>query len=437
MKIKVLAWVLIAALIVGGVYIGIAWIRHIRSPAADTTSPTFAGNVINDGKTFGCTLSLSPGVHDNRAVEKVEYYLDSSLLYVTYVSPFKADISLVDIKDGSHVLKLVAYDAAGNKTSLQRSVVVQKSDAHCPGVTKEPSTSEPAAPPLPSTPTPPTNTSKKSSQNSSGQQSGGNNSPIPTTDTQAPTNPTNLLVSFDSVGHRNELTWNGSTDNNAVTGYKIIRDGGVIATVTTTHYTDTLIGDGQTYGYAIKAVDAANNLSGPSNQVVIMLPAHTIWDGANPTLDATDATPFEGGIKFIPQVNGQITGVRFYKGPGNDGPHIGTLWDYDDIALDGTQLATITFTDETSSGWQTAYFASPVNVVKDKIYVVSVYFPVGHGSFTPTFYDTVHNTGYLSAPSFAGENGMTWSGTHSFPHNPFSDNSAYGIDVTFALPTPT
>ena len=52
---------------------------------------------------------------------------------------------------------------------------------------------------------------------------------------------------------------------------------------------------------------------------------------------------------------GTINGIRFYKGAGNGGTHLGHLW-----TNGGALLAEATFTGETASGWQTARFATPV-----------------------------------------------------------------------------
>ena len=46
----------------------------------------------------------------------------------------------------------------------------------------------------------------------------------------------------------------------------------------------------------------------------------------------------ELGFKFTSSVSGEITGIRFYKGPQNTGTHIGDLW-----SADGTLLASATF----------------------------------------------------------------------------------------------
>ena len=62
-------------------------------------------------------------------------------------------------------------------------------------------------------------------------------------------------------------------------------------------------------------------------------------------------------MSFTPSVNGQVTAIRFYKGPGNGGTHTGSLW-----SSTGTLLATGTFDNETATGWQTLTLDVPVNV---------------------------------------------------------------------------
>ena len=62
-------------------------------------------------------------------------------------------------------------------------------------------------------------------------------------------------------------------------------------------------------------------------------------------------------MKFRTSQAGKITGIRFYKGPGNTGTHVGSLW-----SRTGTKLAAVTFAGETASGWQQATFSAPVTV---------------------------------------------------------------------------
>ena len=66
---------------------------------------------------------------------------------------------------------------------------------------------------------------------------------------------------------------------------------------------------------------------------------------------ANDPNAIEVGVKFQASENGEITGLRFYKGPGNTGTHVADLW-----SSTGTLLATATFTNETASGWQQVNF---------------------------------------------------------------------------------
>jgi chitodextrinase len=57
------------------------------------------------------------------------------------------------------------------------------------------------------------------------------------------------------------LKWTASTDDKAVAGYRVYRNGTLLATVTTTTYSDTTIEPLTTYSYTVLAVDAAGNAS--------------------------------------------------------------------------------------------------------------------------------------------------------------------------------
>ena len=85
-----------------------------------------------------------------------------------------------------------------------------------------------------------------------------------------------------------------------------------------------------------------------------------------------DAQAVELGLRFRADVAGQVSGVRFLKSSTNTGSHIGHLW-----TNSGTLLATVTFSGETASGWQTARFATPVAIQPGVTYVVSYHTDVG------------------------------------------------------------
>ena len=98
--------------------------------------------------------------------------------------------------------------------------------------------------------------------------------PPPPTDTQKPTIPGNLAAT-PGVGQV-ALSWTASTDNVGVAGYRVYRGGAEIASVgATTSYTDTTVAGGTTYSYTVRAVDAAGNLSDPSNTASATTPATT------------------------------------------------------------------------------------------------------------------------------------------------------------------
>lgn len=80
-------------------------------------------------------------------------------------------------------------------------------------------------------------------------------------DAQAPTAPSGLTTSAATT--QVKLSWVGSTDNTGVTGYIIQRNGATVAQVneTTTTYSDSGLSPSTQYAYAIRARDAAGNVS--------------------------------------------------------------------------------------------------------------------------------------------------------------------------------
>ncbi len=87
-------------------------------------------------------------------------------------------------------------------------------------------------------------------------------------DTQAPSAPTGLAysnVTQISVG----LSWNASSDNIGVTGYKIYKNGAFLANSTSTSYSVNALSAGTTYQFYVKAYDAAGNLSDASSTVSV------------------------------------------------------------------------------------------------------------------------------------------------------------------------
>lgn len=85
-------------------------------------------------------------------------------------------------------------------------------------------------------------------------------------DTQAPTVPTGLTATAASTTSI-QLSWTASTDNTAVSGYKIYRNGSYLASSTGTSYLDSSLTANTSYSYQVSAYDAVPNESSASTAV--------------------------------------------------------------------------------------------------------------------------------------------------------------------------
>jgi hypothetical protein len=141
----------------------------------------------------------------------------------------------------------------------------------------------------------------------------------------------------------------------------------------------------------------------------------------NETDGAGSAGDYELGMRFSASVNGQITGIRYWRAASETGTHTGRIW-----SNTGTQLASVVFTNDTGSGWKTQALATPLNITAGTQYVVSVNTVVRYAATTSGFSSAISNGG-LTAPVGAG----IFNGTPgSFPTASYS-NTNYFRDVVF------
>jgi hypothetical protein len=139
-------------------------------------------------------------------------------------------------------------------------------------------------------------------------------------------------------------------------------------------------------------------------------------------LEAADYQAVTVGVRFASSQSGSITGLKFYKGAGNTGTHVGTLW----AVSGGTKLAEATFVAESASGWQTVTFASPVPISKDTEYVAAYRTEVGRYSATLGAFS---GAGLSSGPlRTASDSGAFTYGT-GYPSG--TSSSSYYVDVLF------
>jgi hypothetical protein len=215
---------------------------------------------------------------------------------------------------------------------------------------------------------------------------------------------------------------------------------GYSADATTVTFTPgTQLLSGTTYNASIQAADAwGNAMSAPSTWSFTIgtaappytCPCSLFASTATPAVaDSTDPNSVELGVRFVPAVNGTVTGIRFYKGSTNSGIHTGTLW-----SSTGTALATGTFTAETAAGWQAMTFGTPVAVTAGTTYVASYHAPAGNYSYTTGYFSYPHQNYPLTAPantSSQGDGTYGYGSSTTFPGAGGNGNN-YWVDAVFA-----
>ncbi len=161
----------------------------------------------------------------------------------------------------------------------------------------------------------------------------------------------------------------------------------------------------------------------------------SLWSSATqPSIASSgDTSAVNLGVEFTPSASGWISGIRFYKGSGNTGTHIGALW-----TTSGSRLGQVTFTSESASGWQQANFSSPIAVTAGTTYVASYLAPSGDYSIDSAYFASQAVTnGPLTAPQSSavslGNGVYTYGSSVAFPNNTYNAGN-YWVDVIFTEP---
>lgn len=108
-------------------------------------------------------------------------------------------------------------------------------------------------------------------------------------DTEPPSAPTPLTGTATSAS-TTRISWGASTDNVGVTGYRIYRDGLLIATSGNTFFDDTGLDVYSTYTYTVTATDAAGNVSAPSPTLILSLAGYPSGSSSSSS-SSSGATP--------------------------------------------------------------------------------------------------------------------------------------------------
>lgn len=181
----------------------------------DKTPPTVSITAPANNATVQGNVPINVNASDNSGgtgVAKVEFYVDGALKNTDTTAPYSYTWDSKTVPDGSHTINAKAFDKASptNAAPSQNTIIT-----------------------------------------------------VSNTDTAKPSTPTNLRVTASSLNSIT-LAWGASTDNVAVTGYRIIKGSTTLSTTTNLTFSDTSLTEGTTYNYQVVALDAAGNVSNPA-----------------------------------------------------------------------------------------------------------------------------------------------------------------------------
>jgi chitodextrinase len=167
-------------------------------------------------------------------------------------------------------------------------------------------------------------------------------------DTTPPSTPTGLSATAAGSTGAN-LSWSASTDNVAVTGYIVRRNGVQVATPATTSYADTGLSAVTTYSYTVAARDAAGNISPNSASVSVTTPPLPPSNSASLAWDAVTA-PNLGGYRLY---FGTAPGT--YLQSLGQGTSVGNVTTYTVLGLASATRYYFAVTDFDSLGMESPY----------------------------------------------------------------------------------
>ncbi|MBA8792710.1 methionine-rich copper-binding protein CopC [Friedmanniella endophytica] len=252
------------------------------------------------------------------------------------------------------------------------------------------------------------------------------------TDTTPPTVTVSSPTSGSTIAQGSLVTVSGTATDvgGRVAGVEVSVDGGAswhpAAGTTSWSYQDILTGNGAN-AIQVRATDDSANTSAPTSVSITSPCPCSIFGVITPTVvDGADGSAVTLGVKFTASQAGFISGIRFYKASTNTGTHTGTLYDGN-----GNVLATGTFSNETTSGWQTLAFANPVAITANTTYVAAYYAPKGHYSADSTFFSgRGHAAGILTAPGGSSVTNGVYANGSAFPQSSYAQTNYY-VDVTY------
>jgi RHS repeat-associated protein len=230
------------------------------TPTTDTSAPTVPADPSATATAFNSVSVSWTASSDDRAVTVYRIYRDSTLI-ATVSGSVTSFVDASVTGSTTYAYTIAALDAAGNASSQSSAA-----DATTPSGT-------------------------------------------PPADTTAPSVPTDLSGSVVGAG-RIDLAWSASSDNVAVAGYAVYRDGNKITSVPvgSTSYSDTGLTPGVSHTYTVTALDAAANESAGSGS----------WSGAASDAALLTTYAYDAANRLTQVATaGQTLGTYTYDGAGD------------------------------------------------------------------------------------------------------------------------
>jgi chitodextrinase len=126
-----------------------------------------------------------------------------------------------------------------------------------------------------------------------------------------------------------DLAWTSATDNVAVAGYRILRDGVDLASVraSATTFQDSGLTRSTPYTYTVIAVDASGNQGPPASAIVETGPPDTVPPSAPQDFVATGLTPTTVGLTWVAGTDDiAVAGYRIWRNGIAVATAAGTTW---------------------------------------------------------------------------------------------------------------
>jgi chitodextrinase len=254
-------------------------------PPADTTAPTVSITVPASGSTTSGSVNVSATASDNLGVAGVQFKLDGANLGSEDTTPpYSVVWNTAQTTNASHTLTAIARDAAGNTTTSTGVAVTVSNTA--------------------------------------------------TSDTTPPSVPSGLRATAFSSSQIN-LSWSASTDNVGVAGYKVYRNGTLVAALgNVLAYQDTNLAANTSYFYTVSSSDAAGNTSLQSAPTTATTQSSTSGD-ADTTAPSVSISPNGGIASGVVTLtisssdnSGTVSRVELYKDGALVGSNTGSTYSY-------------------------------------------------------------------------------------------------------------